>query len=61
MNGENQPLVTDEPVAFQNQPVEVSGKLPSFTRNLCNIPQIDEENPQKIINGIGWTLETLGF
>jgi hypothetical protein len=47
MNGENQPLVTDEPVAFQNQLVEVSGKLPSFTRNLCNIPQIDEEKTPK--------------
>jgi hypothetical protein len=46
MNGENRPLVTDEPVEFEKQLVSSSRlqeDYSSIQNNLWNIPQINEE------------------
>jgi len=52
MNGENRPLVTDEPVEFEKQLVSSSRlqeDYSSIQNNLWNKPQINEEK-QKDVN-----------
>jgi hypothetical protein len=65
MKGENQPLVTDEPVEVEKQPIEVQDfgeEYRSFLRNLWNILQISQGNLEhKFTTCNQLDLETLGI
>jgi hypothetical protein len=59
LDGENRPLVTDEPIDFEKEPVEGQDfrKISNQSRRICgNIPQNNEENPNdniiQILNNI---------
>jgi hypothetical protein len=61
MNKENQRLVTDWPVEFEKEPVEVQEFrriTDHFRGNLWNMPQVDKE---KITTCYWLDLETLQF
>ena len=46
--GEKWPLVTPEPVEFEKQTIEVQDFTPSFSKNLGNMPQINEEKTKDV-------------
>jgi hypothetical protein len=53
MNTENRPLVTYEPVEFENNRLKFKTlgnlpNLPTVSRNLLNIPQIDKDKPKDV-------------
>ena len=53
--GEKWPLVTPEPVEFEKQTIEVQDFTPSFSKNLGNMPQINEEKNETCQHVTGWT------
>ena len=50
MDGENKLLLTDDPVEFEKQPVEVQDYriLPVDLENLKNMPPFDQKSPRAV-------------
>ena len=64
MNRESQPLATDEPVEYENWPVDVQdfrNNFPSFWRNLESILQINKGKPKDCQHVTGRTWKHLDW